>query len=71
MSPNTRSTRSEVSHEAGGSDVLFEQHGSRITDFRRGRRLGARDHVVSWQKPQRPHWMTREQYATCPDELTV
>ena len=25
---------------ADGIDVLFEQHGSRITDFRRGRRLG-------------------------------
>lgn len=57
--------------QAKGIDVLFEQHGSRITDFRRGRRLGARDHVVSWQKPPRPHWMTREQYATHPDELTV
>src|SRR5690606_24884969 len=26
-----------------GVDVLFEQNGSRITDFRRGTRLGARD----------------------------
>ena len=37
--------------QAQGIDVLFEQHGSRITDFRRGRRLGAREHIVSWQKP--------------------
>jgi hypothetical protein len=57
--------------QAEGIDLLFKQHGTRITDFRRGRRLGARDHVVSWQKPPRPHWMTREQYATYPDELTV
>ena len=51
--------------------MLFEQHGSRNTDFRRGRRLGVRDHAVTWKKPARPHWMTREQYAKCPDELTV
>jgi len=57
--------------QADGIDGLFEQHGSRITDFRRGRRLGARDHVVSWKKPARPHWMTPEEYAACPDELAV
>jgi hypothetical protein len=57
--------------QAQGVDVLFEQHGTRTTDFRRGCRLGARDHVVTWQKPPRPHWMTHEQYATCPQELTV
>ena len=57
--------------QADGIDGLFEQHGSRITDFRRGRRLVARDHVVSWKKPARPHWMTPEEYAACPDELAV
>jgi hypothetical protein len=60
-----------ASLQAEGIDVLFEQHGSRITDFRRGRRLGVRDHVVSWKKPARPRWMTYEQYAASPDELTV
>jgi len=58
--------------QAGGVDVLCEQHGARITDFRRGRGLGKRDHVVCWPKPrQRPEWMTPEQYQSFPDELTV
>ncbi len=58
--------------QAAGVDVLFEQHGSRITDFRRGHKLGERDHVVQWPKPKtRPRWMTREQYRSFPDELTV
>jgi hypothetical protein len=53
-------------------DVLLEQNGSRITDFRRGRSLGTRDHIVNWPKPaQRPQWMTREQYAAFPDEITL
>ena len=55
-----------------GVDVLFEQNGSRITDFRRGQSLGTRDHIVHWPKPAaRPQWMTPEQYADFPDEITV
>jgi hypothetical protein len=55
-----------------GVDVLFEQNGSRITDFRRGRQLGVRDHIVRWPKPAtRPEWMTPEQYAAFPDEITL
>ena len=57
--------------QAAGVDAVFEQHGGRITDFRRGRSLGARDHCVKWPKPARPPWMTREYYASLPDELTV
>jgi hypothetical protein len=57
---------------AAGVDVLFEQNGSRITDFRRGQSLGTRDHIVRWPKPAaRPEWMTPEQYAHSPDELTL
>ena len=57
---------------AAGVDVLFEQNGARTTDFRRGKSLGPRDHLVCWRKPAaRPAWMTPEQYAGFPDELTV
>jgi hypothetical protein len=56
---------------SAGVNVLFEQNGSRITDFRRGQSLGTRDHLVRWPKPARPEWMTPEQYACLPDELTV
>ena len=54
-----------------GVDVLFEQNGSRVTDFRRGRRLGPRDHVVAWPKPARPQWMTPEEYRAFPDQIQV
>lgn len=55
-----------------GVDVVFEQNGARITDFRRGRRLGARDHIVNWLKPKvRPAWMTLEQYHAFADEITL
>lgn len=54
-----------------GVDVLFEQHGARITDFRAGRKLGTRDHLVQWEKPARPAWMSVEQYETYPQELAL
>jgi hypothetical protein len=36
--------------QAAGVDVLFEQHGSRHTDFRRGQCLGSRHHLVRWEQ---------------------
>jgi hypothetical protein len=58
--------------QATGVDVLFEQHGARITDFRRGEALGKRDHRVNWLKPKAcPAWMSREQYQAFPETLTV
>jgi putative transposase len=54
-----------------GVDVAFRLHRSRHYDFRRGRRLGQADHVVEWQRPKRPKWMSQETYATMPETLTV
>lgn len=56
---------------AAGVDVLFEQHGARVTDFRRGTSLSVRDHVVRLAKPQRPRWMTVPQYAEFAAAITV
>lgn len=57
---------------AAGVDVLFEQNGARITDFRRGHSLGTRDHIVRWPKPaSRPKWMTPEQYERAPEEIAL
>ena len=52
-------------------DFVFKQNGSRITDFRRGQSLGTRDHIVCWVKPPRPEWMTPEQYAQAPQNITL
>ena len=57
-----------------GVDAVFEQHGSRQrrADFRRGRRLGARDHLIELRKSKlKPDWMTPTQYAQAPETLTV
>ena len=57
-----------------GVDGVFEQYGARrrSTDFRRGRRLGPRDHLIEIEKPlKRPDWMTPADYESMPDRLTV
>ena len=56
---------------ARGVDVVTRQHQGRRTDFRCGQRLGNADHVVVWERPQRPEWMDEETYATIPETLTV
>jgi hypothetical protein len=57
-----------------GVDGVFEQHGGRkcSTDFRRGKKLGSKDHLITLIKPTiRPEWMTVGQYNSMPDTLTV
>jgi hypothetical protein len=54
-----------------GVPVVLHRHQSRRTDFRTGQRLGERDHLVRWPKPDRPDWMTKEAYASLPAELEV
>jgi hypothetical protein len=54
-----------------GVDVLFRMHQRRKFDFRRGRRLGIEDHVVTWSKPERPEWMDESTYEALPKELEV
>jgi hypothetical protein len=54
-----------------GVDLVTRQHQRRVTDFRRGKRLGKRDQIVQWQRPQRPSWMNTETYARMPECLTL
>jgi hypothetical protein len=54
-----------------GVDALFRMHQRRKYDFRKGRRLGVEDHVVTWARPDRPGWMDEETYARMPATLEV
>ena len=59
---------------ARGIEAVFEQHGSRqrTTDFRRGRRLGARDHLIVLPKPVvKPDWMSQTDYDQAPCSLVM
>jgi hypothetical protein len=54
-----------------GVDLVFRLHQRRRADFRRGRRLGPRDHVVVWHKPARPAWLDEATYQQLPEALTL
>jgi hypothetical protein len=57
-----------------GIDGVFEQNGSRkkSTDFTKGKSLGAKDHLVTYEKPRKkPEWMSEAQYLAAPATLTL
>jgi Transposase DDE domain len=54
-----------------GVDCVCRLTSHRKADFRRGKRLGAGDHVVEWPKPQKPRTIDRQAYAALPASLTV
>jgi hypothetical protein len=54
-----------------GIHVCTRLHQLRASDFRRGRRLGPGDHLITWSRPQRSKWMSQEQYDQIPETLTL
>jgi Transposase DDE domain len=58
--------------QARGVDVVVRLHQARTADFRRGRRLGHEDHIVTWpRRLEVPKWMGRAEYDTMPRELEI
>ena len=47
------------------------RHQQRHVDFRRGCRLGKRDPLVVWTRPQRPQWMDQATYDTIPETMEL
>jgi hypothetical protein len=54
-----------------GVDSVCRLTCHRTADFRRGRRLGAGDHVVEWPKPNKPRSIDRAAYDALPESLAV
>jgi putative transposase len=58
--------------QARGVDVVVRLHQARKADFRRGRRLGQKDHIVTWTKPKKiPDWMSRAEYEAMPAQIMI
>lgn len=60
--------------QAKGVDILMEQYGARrrSTDFRKGKRLGSKDHIIEIEKSKtRPDWMSEEDYRLAPDSVFI
>src|SRR5437867_3596152 len=54
-----------------GVDVVFPIHAARDCDFRRGKQLGKKDHIVQWRRPSKPEWMAQETYDNIPGEISI
>jgi hypothetical protein len=54
-----------------GVECVCRLNVNRKADFRRGRRLGKGDHLVTWTKPTKPRSIDRVAYRTLPESLTV
>jgi hypothetical protein len=54
-----------------GVDVVFPIHSHRNYDFRKGVRLGKKDHIIQWKKPKKPDWMSYEEYVMFPETISI
>ncbi len=65
--------RDIVCLKSRGIDVVFGKKQSRRCDFRLGRRLGPRDHVVTWKKPRydASRYASRSEWDGLPDTIEM
>jgi len=54
-----------------GTPICARLHQQRRSDFRRGKRLGKYDHLITWTKPKKPKWMDEATYAQIPETLQL
>jgi hypothetical protein len=54
-----------------GVEFCSRLHQRRPVDFRRGKRLGPDDHLITWTRPKRPDWMAEELYQRIPETMTL
>jgi putative transposase len=52
-------------------DFVARLHHARKEDAYRVRRLGKKDGLIQWRRPQKPDWMDRETYDRIPRSLTL
>ncbi len=52
--------------------LVFRQRANVKSDFRKGQRLGSKDHIIEVKKPPRkPVWMTAKAYAELPNKIII
>lgn len=55
-----------------GTDVCARLHHKRKSDFRRGKRLGKYDHLITWTRPQLcPTWMDQAAFEQIPETILL
>ncbi len=54
-----------------GVDSAFPLHASRTFDPNSGLKISEGDHLTEWKKPNRPDWMSKEEYSKVNESITV
>jgi hypothetical protein len=54
-----------------GADVVIRKHQLRHSDFRTGKRLSHDDHLIRLDKPNRPAWMSVDEYQNYPAFINI
>jgi len=54
-----------------GVDIVSHRDGRRLSDFRKGLQLGRFDHIVTWNKPPKPRWMSKRLYHSLPENMDI
>jgi len=55
-----------------GASFVMRNNQKRKVDFRKGKRLGKGDHVITWHKPRcRAAWMSKARYDALPEQITL
>ncbi|HFD32982.1 MAG TPA: IS4 family transposase [Gammaproteobacteria bacterium] len=55
-----------------GVEFVSMNHAKKKADFRKGIKLGKKDHLMEWIKPKRkPIWMSKDDYELLPNTLTI
>lgn len=55
-----------------GVTVVFRNNAHKKADFRRGNKLGAKDHLIEWRKPARvPVWLSVQAYSQLPEVFVI
>ena len=55
-----------------GTPLVFRQRSTVKSDFRRGQRLGAKDHLIPLMKPKKkPVWMSEKDFAELPSVISI
>jgi IS4 transposase len=54
-----------------GIDIVARAHQLRKIDFHGGMKLGSLDQIVAYDRPQRPSWMTEQEYERYPRMILI
>ncbi len=55
-----------------GTPLVFRQRSTVKSDYRRGLRLGAKDHIIPLMKPKKkPVWMPEEDFSELPEIIDI